>query len=400
LLADKRGTKQAPPRGLHTAAILLGSLALAMGCEGSAPRLAADGGGADAPSGGEDFIDRLARAACVAISRCGEADLVETRSFAGTGERCVQRMRPRLAVGYRTELALVQAGRARIDGDRLDRCLQTIASTCTRVATLVSGGVCSRLFAGTAADGAACSDILECANDGWCEVPAGAGDGCGRCRPGKPLGARCTLDLECSRAGAPAGVLCAASAGFRCTALEIAPEAAAGENCGLVSSAALVSVGPCGPALWCDVTDDSRTGVCRDLVQPGAPCEQGRSVCQDGHICPESVSTCQPLEIADLPGQACNDVTGSTICNHYEGLFCEAGTCQSLSRPGEACADDTSCAFGLSCDHSSHLCQSPRPDGAACLNDADCTNERCAATPIAPGAAVTTGGVCQARVCL
>jgi hypothetical protein len=381
--------------GINTAAVL-SCLVLVAGCEGSAGRLAGDGGSSDAPAGGEDFIERLARAACVAISRCGEADLVETRSFAGTGERCVQRMRPRLAVGYRTELALVQAGRVRVDGDRLDHCLQTIATTCTRVATLVSGGVCTRLFAGIAADGAGCSDSLECANDGWCEFPAVASDGCGRCRPGKPLGSPCTLDVECSRTASPAGVVCAAAAGFRCTRLEIGPEAAAGERCGVVSSAAAVSVGPCGPALWCDVTDDSRTGVCRDPVVPGAPCEQGRSVCQDGHVCPDSVSTCQSLSIAELPGQACNAATGSPICNHYDGLFCDAGTCHALARPGEACADDTSCAFGLFCDQLSHLCQSPRPEGAPCQNDADCTNERCAS---APGAPATAGGVCQARVC-
>jgi hypothetical protein len=393
LLADTRGTKMAPRPGTLLTAIVLAVMS-AIGCEGNAPRLTADGGTTDGPRNSGDFVERLARAACVAISRCGEADLVETRSFAGTGELCVQRMTPRLAVGYRTELALVAAGRARVDEDRLARCLETIRTTCTRVATLVSGGVCSRLFAGIAGDGAGCSDSLECADEGWCEVSPATADGCGRCRPPKPPGSPCTQDLECSRAGSPAGVVCSGAAGFRCTRLDIAPEASAGQRCGTVSSPAMISVGPCGPGLWCDITDDdSRTGVCRELVAAGAACEEGRSVCQDGHVCRDPVSTCQALSIADAAGQSCNDASGSAICNHYAGLYCDAGTCHALAAAGQPCADDTSCAFGLFCDQQSHRCQSPRPDGAPCQNDADCTNERCASTPGTPD------GVCRARVC-
>jgi hypothetical protein len=399
VLADQRGTRLAPrPGALLTAATLATTLTmtLASGCEGNAPRIATDGGVADGPSSSGGFVDRLARAACVAISRCGEADLVETRSFAGTGELCVQRMTPRLAVGYRTELALVEGGRAQIDEDRLARCLDTIRTTCTRVATLVSGGVCSRLFAGTTAPGGACSDSLECAEEGWCEIPPASADGCGRCRPPKELGSRCAQDLECSRAGFPAGVVCAAAAGFRCTRLDIAPEAAAGQACGTVSSAAMISIGSCGPGLWCDIdNDDSRTGVCHELVAPGAPCEEGRSVCQDGHVCSDSASTCQALRIADGAGQSCNDAGGgSAICNHYAGLFCDAGTCHALGATGQACADDTGCGFGLFCDQQSHRCQSPRPDGTPCENDAECTNERCALT-----SGATAAGICQARVC-
>lgn len=362
-------------------------------CDGRAPSQPVDASNADGGISGPDFVDQLARAACVAISRCGEADLVETRSFAGVGEACVRRMTPRLTVGYRTELALIEAGRVRVDGQRLGPCLQAIRSTCTRVATLVSGGICSRLFAGVVAGDGGCSDSLECANDGWCEFPPAPNDGCGRCRPGKPLGSPCTLDLECARAGSTSGVVCSAAAGFRCTPLDIRPEAASGGACGVASSAAAVQVGPCGPALWCDITDDSRTGTCTAAVAAGAACEQGRSVCQDGHICPASVATCQPQTIADRPGAPCSDDGETAICNHYEGLTCQEGTCRPLSGRDQPCAEDGECAFGLFCDQVALRCQAPRPEGAPCQNDAECSNERCAS---GPGSAM---GICQTRIC-
>ena len=385
-------------------AVLLGCALVSLACDGSARQGGAEGNGdggmntAEASTAAQAFVDQLAQAACVAIARCGEADLTETRSYTGTGETCVKRMRPRLAVGYRTEVALAAAGRARPDAARIARCLETIRGTCIRVSTLVSGGVCTRLFTGTVPEGGACSDSLECApdavgNDGWCEVSQGATDGCGQCRPSRPPGARCTQDQECSRADAPEGVVCSAGAGLRCTRLDIGPEAAAGQRCGTFSSAELISQVPCGAGLWCDITDDSRSGVCRPPVAAGAPCEQGRSVCQDGHVCPESVSTCQPFIISDMVGATCSDDGSSPVCNHYASVTCKQGSCRPLGAEGDSCAGEVDCDFGLFCDDASARCLRPGAEGSPCQDDSDCIDERCLAPP------GSNEGTCRARTC-
>lgn len=280
-------------------------IAFLIGCGGS---------GLDIDADQDNVCGEIARVACHNLYQCcseGEIEAfldvsdprTELECQADVGRRCVR--------AIATLDFSIDEKRARFDGSRMNRCLDSLVAptgTCATVATELpwTEACADSAWIGLVGDGAECLQSFECASkDSFC----GASQTC----IAKPVEGQ-----ECGIAGCATGLYC--NAGICRTQL------AAGAVCS--------SSVQCQMNLFCDF--GGAPSVCAPLRQPGEPCTGNASCvsaqCNPG-TCMGTTQTC--FTDSQCSGRCADD--GSTCFNDGN---CAVGQC-SIS--ANACTSPTQC---------------------------------------------------------
>lgn len=166
--------------------------------------------------------------------------------------------------------------------------------------------------------GSACSDVLDCDLDAWCDPQAG------RCKPTFPIGAQCTGSLQCSGDAS-------------CIGTSIS---------------------------------NTKPGLCLRTSEPGDPCDSlcyGNLSCDGGH--------CRSLPVR---GQSCSALTpcagADTVCNSG---FCVARSSEGMPCTGDTCLPGLFCTSALGDPIPGATCAAPRAAGGACNDPAQCDSYFC-----------------------
>jgi len=245
----------------------------------------------------------LARRYCENLAGCCDA-----RPTSEQLDRC--------ATAYKTAFSEENARRAaRWDAALAGQCLTEVAAVpaCATDAQLRMGSAsCEQVFdlsRGTAAEGAACAEDLDCA---------------------EPQGTSVYCDSVCVHEAA-------------------SPRGAAGDACGTTCESFGDGASECSGSgvagAQCYVNDGLYCGAdnrCTALAAAGAACDGGVVYCAAGNYCgPES--TCTPQRAV---GEACGDdgECASGVCDP------DAGKCVEPGVAGARCDDTRDCAAGFSCD--------------------------------------------------
>ena len=245
----------------------------------------------------------LARRYCENLAGCCDA-----RPTSEQLDRC--------ATAYKTAFSEENARRAaRWDAALAGQCLTEVAAVpaCATDAQLRMGSAsCEQVFdlsRGTAAEGAACAEDLDCA---------------------EPQGTSVYCDSVCVHKAA-------------------SPRGAAGDACGTTCESFGDGASECSGSgvagAQCYVNDGLYCGAdnrCTALAAAGATCDGGVVYCAAGNYCgPES--TCTPQRAV---GEACGDdgECASGVCDP------DAGKCVEPGAAGAACDNTRDCATGLTCD--------------------------------------------------
>lgn len=178
-------------------------------------------------------------------------------------------------------------------------------------------------FTGTLADGTSCADDAQCVS-GSCFVDDTAT--CGKCGPRAALGADCT-NSNCER-----GLKCGSDK--KCT----------NGNPG----------SPCGKQEDCRILTACREGTCKDVLQEGAACTNGKpeSIPCDltkALFCVENVCKKAAISVAGTD-EKCGLTSASpltvTLCNTGE---CSADKCRAWAADGAACTTEGDCQDPAKC---------------------------------------------------
>ncbi|MCC7539214.1 MAG: hypothetical protein IT379_23530 [Deltaproteobacteria bacterium] len=313
-------------------------------------------------------------ALCHALFDCRAADddWQYLRLVLETEERCTRAL---ATVELFDARPLVEAGRVAYDAAAARACLEAFASSCS----IGDDPSCARMFTGTLAIGAACTDDRECAGDAYCER-SGSDGSCGECRPRARIGESCDV-APCTtteRAECDWGEELAV-----CVRVVQGPPANEGEACGDTTAGVVRTTVGCAEGLHCASTfeDGVTRGACRVPLPAGAACDDPDTACADGHLCVDG--TCAPITLVRVAGAPCG-AEALAVCDPVERLVCDedGGTCTRLGdgRAGSACepSDDfpgLGCERGLACIEA--ICEPARADGAPCASGSDCASGFC-----------------------
>jgi hypothetical protein len=337
-----------------------------------------DNGGSTGAVTVDSFPADYVRAVCASLVSCParSSDAVYTLQV-GTPATCVERVLPGYQPSLEDLLGSMRAGRVRLDGAAMRRCLDRIGTACLPVnSSLVD--LCPDVLVGTIAAGSGCWTNVECAAGLYCEHGVTPRSCPGTCQALRAVGAACTDTSQCPRS--PGHVpFCIET----CVDGTIGPDAAEGAPCGRVrTGASALSVVACSRGLFCAL-DGTGLGACRRVRAEGDPCTPA-DACAIGLACRASAgtttTTCRRVTIVDAPGGAC-DVEGAVgLCNEALNLTCTGGACR---RGGDGSADSpcanarpTSCQPGLYCAPNL-TCQPRLAPGAPCQLDIDCRSYSC-----------------------
>ncbi len=408
------------------------------------------GGGAEPRGSVADYCAPLAALVCARGSSCGCSAITPSGAFDTAA--CVSAFTAECMDAYAPVEAAIQAGEARVDGERVAECIalvMTSTPSCEAPRGAVTLGLCPAWFTGDAALGAPCAfpicgDGAGFCDQGTCVPRPGSGDPCdglecepgllcieGTCgAPGSPSDA-CVTDDACAPPLRCLAGACAAlsSTGGPCTddagcavglvcgtnGCEAAPPppCADAADCGNLSAcvtvprcATPVAVGGvcsgdpgCEAGLFCD------NGLCAALPGDGEPCQNG-TLCAPGLACAMDFGDCAPL-----PGDGAPCAFGPNGPNQCAtGLGCVDGTCGPMPGLNEPCTVDNRCEAPLACDFTAQgsFCVAQKALGGACQNDQVCgTGLHCdfavgaCAADFAVGAACSVGNECGVtQVCL
>ncbi|MEZ4400341.1 MAG: Dickkopf N-terminal cysteine-rich domain-containing protein [Kofleriaceae bacterium] len=227
---------------------------------------------------------------------------------------------------------------------RVCRAPAAIGQSCAGSAFCGTGDRCVRRInlstCDTGAAGRPCDGNQDCDFGGFCNGGNNDGTASGICTAAKPVGAICRGDRECNDS--------------RCVG-----------------------------------ATSSTTGFCRDVRQPGSPCDNPIG-CWGNQYCAGPAggpSTCVP---ALTEGAACGTANGQPWCGVT--LACEGGACKTPGGVGATCTTSSDgifttspdgCNAGLFCSNAvtmaaSGTCEPPRADGGACTSGAHCASGYCA----------------------
>ncbi|MCA9574218.1 MAG: hypothetical protein R3B40_04545 [Polyangiales bacterium] len=320
----------------------------------------------------ENFDERLTRAECDALFRCGgtdEYDAYDRAAYrsaavcagADSGDDITARvMRP-----------YIDAGTVVFDAAAAEACIAATRRTCAT--TPAAQRACASVLRGTVPTGGGCAAHRECESNRCSMV----GFGCGTCQEARGLpGSFCFFDFDCpSTLQAPQ--YCddenTCVAGIRPD--ERTTDPLAGEEC---------VGGRCAPGHYCIAS------ICSPWRERGEACDVDEDSCAPGTICGElstdpGNNVCVPIVFETRPGELCDDPWDSdvvdqlVVCDLNANLTCRSGVCARLGGDGNAgtyCEVAAECADGLSCVGSTCV-GDPLPDGAACMYDVECASYVC-----------------------
>ncbi|MBL8950658.1 MAG: hypothetical protein JNK82_07775 [Myxococcaceae bacterium] len=344
---------------------------------------------------------------CALYARCGfigrsEADTCESRALSYYDNYLG------VVTSYDIE-ASVQAGKVKIDGSAVNRCLGVMRSmSCSAFG---SGGIyqyltaCASVYRGGVAPGGACANSLECSSGacqsslsgnmcvGVCVAYAAEGQSCAPgvcdptrsfcdttarvCRPRGIAGAPCTPTsfgsaecadgLGCTAAGVCArpgagGEACASSGcqkGFHCVNNICAADVRHGESC--------ADAYACPDGDRCIGLGPGTSGVCTSVLDVSAACDSARDACPTSAPCSVSTRLCTP-PVPVTEGSSCQSTSctqSTTFLFGGEPLYCDrsSNTCKKKVRPGAACTRQSTgedpCLTSCSATTGSGTCNAP-----------------------------------------
>lgn len=348
------------------------------------------------PVDAQDFLSAYANAACSRFERC-----FLTAPY--WVEQCKSDMIAQLG---ESPADAVAAGRMEYNADEAGKCIAGVENL-DCLADTVSDATLAACFAamkGKVAEGQPCFAVFECehgacpaiAEDACptvCPAVAQAGDTCSLiagpycdARAGlKCSGGSCItpggLDASCKdNYGCKSGFVCW-SATNKCIPLR-----GEGEGCATDAS--------CAPGLYC-IAEGDEGGICEPRIKEGGPCstnaEENNAAfrfvqCADGLLCKGAglqndgtpiAGTCQR---PSSEGEACLAEPAGLqlhLSGCLDGLYCPAGTCESLPDTG-ACAPHSACLHGVSyCDQATSMCTPLGANGDTCTIDPECASGYC-----------------------
>lgn len=345
-------------------------------------------GGDDVPTieTSTEFATQAESAACAALFRCAPSggDLAMQRAYLGDANRCAGAKVGAALLGWGAVGDLLQAQRAglvRYDGAAAARCIARIRATCDVQHTL--GELCPDVFAGTVAAAGSCFRHEECAGGGWCDRGQATGmSACpGQCAARKRIGETCRVNDECApqAAGERAECFPDATGRSRCVRVTTGPRAAAGQPCGHIVGSSYSQDIQCEAGVVCVMPSGALAGTCQAPAAAGASCASG--ACAEGAACASTTTMrCLAVTVRRAAGEACNTAM-MQLCDPYARLACRAGACVVLGdgTMGAACSTDVPasvrCNAGLYC--AMNRCAARKPDGDACMVDAECQSDAC-----------------------
>lgn len=363
-----------------------------------------------------DYCAPLAALICARAASCGCGAVLPSGAFDEAA--CAAAYTGKCVEAYGPIVDAVDAGLARVDGQRAADCVALLAAStpgCERPRGTIPLGLCPAWFTSDdplgapcafpiCADGAgycdggtcvarptsgACSGY-ECAQgtlclDGMCQAPGAANATCAiddacapplRCVDGACValgatGATCDDQASCAVGLSCPGGQCVDAPPMPCSDVAVcgnqevcahvrscAPLGAAGADCETNEG--------CAADLGCD----NLSMTCVALPPSGSPCLNGAS-CASGSACSFATSACGPLPASGEP--CAMDARGPFVC--ASGLGCLTNNlCGPLPTAGQECAGLNRCAPGLGCDFTPNgsICVDKKAAGGACQNDLVC----------------------------
>lgn len=306
----------------------------------------------------DDYASEVRDAYCRYLARCGGIEDVATCRRLEIG------LHVRLSA---TELAAIDMGRTKFDGENARRCLDALADRSCDTTSKSNRAVpdaCRSIVTGTLHEGEVCSEGEQCISRN-CEQPI--------CNMACCLG-------SCVGSSAPAR----AKAGESC-------EFAACDDASFCDQDIMMCVGLkprdafCVSGVECAYgLDCMQGGTCATLPSLGQSCT---GPCRDEGTTCGSTATCVEVKLA---GEAC--ATSADCARVYR---CDASKrCSAGLATGAQCTQAQRCADdGAFCDvpidETVGVCALPKPDGSPCQRDAHCQSltcdpitTRCVAEPV------------------
>lgn len=341
----------------------------ASACEGSSTAFSDTGIALD------EVPAKYAAELCAAYESCVSK---EVYALFTNGSDCAEQIERRLLNGeFPQYQALIDAGRMRYDGTKVQACLDALrAKTCE---TLNERPIpaCDAALDGTVALGGACDLSGECEGAAFCQAQAGTCPG--QCVAPLVAGQDCAADDQCA-----SGLSCSSE-----TQKCVRPTGL-GQPCELGAP-------PCAAGLLCIGKDNQTSGTCRTpdetfSAAEGAACDPQSQLCSVGLSCAidtlaASGATFKCVKTgAYAAGSACK-LAFPEACP--TGNYCKApgatlvvdGSCAPAPGVGEACGSNllrpAICAPGTVCV--AGKCQSLVENGVSCFGNAMCYSEHCAA---------------------
>lgn len=286
------------------------------------------------------LIGPFGSALCDYRARCQPALYSFDRT---TRNDCIIEQTTRFGTIWAAYSQSIQAGRTAFRQSVFNTCLAQIG---TSDCALGVPSACDTFLEGLRTVNQGCSLFDECGAGTYCDAAPAT---CGTCRQRTANGGNCgsTQCLEnsvCATAGTQQ--ICVPSNGLNAA-------------CGTIQS------GLCSGQMQCV------NGTCQRPAGNGATCDAMQTTAPDCDIFQNSRcinGTCGTLSWVG-PGASC-DPAGTTACDN-RGL-CDGGTLMCIARPnfGAACSDQMPCADGLYCNNGT--CASLTGNGGSCTSGVAC----------------------------
>lgn len=250
--------------------------------------------------------------------------------------------------GLEQAKANVQSGKTKFDGVAGAACLDAFEDfDCSASSAFFEPEACDRTATGTIADGAACSDSVQCISRSCQYTPVDCDRNTTCC-----AGACAPTTVTVAEGGACMDVSQTCASGLFCDAGISPPackkRAAAGQACNTVM--------PCLETLRCVRPTGATEGTCTTYPKRGEVCSGPLSFCDDAHdFCDPTTNKCA-ARLA--PGADCS--AASEGCVAYAPCDSTTHLCVKQPALGQACTEDVGCLGSLDCVNGTCAAGPPR----------------------------------------
>lgn len=344
----------------------------------------------------QDFLDRLSSAYCEGLESC-----VGAYAIWPSMQECMARNRqwgPAAADNPLLNWRALSSAAARdevfIEPAAVEECLDAVRETCLLGdrallsswhalpmeacrrairprAPVPNGGRCQwdwQCQAGHECYGGGCGEYDDIVRSVQCCTQEGT------CRPLRGAGERCSSSADCGPE-APEGLMweCLGFEEPVCTLLEVAPDGAVGDRCGVVATGTgHTTVTFCATGLLCSRVAGS-SGQCTRPGGLGTDCDDDD--CAPGLICDEG--RCSVVNVDDHLGPGCSDVCRAlnhTACDYNPGAS-PSSECVAVGGADRRCSGSFDCVADEWCDRG--VCRSDLGPGGECTGWSQCRSLCC-----------------------
>jgi hypothetical protein len=339
---------------------------------GGGAEAGASAGGAGAEDEGIPLAEvpaRYAAAACTVYTAC----LGELFALFRPGEDCEKNTTVQLDEELAGLQAIVDAGRIKYDGTKLQACLDDVEATGCELLNERAPESCEAALQGTVAEGGDCQLDEECEGKQYCKIEAACP---GTCTLLEQAGGPCSGSSDCV-----SGLSCGDTG--RCVAPAEPGKACKGGE------------PDCSPGYICLGNDDDSNmpGTCKEIESTfsgmdGDACSLESKLCAAGYVC-------EITSVAPVGGTCAAKVSTGDACKAAfpdqcpDDEFCKLngnpltpfdGTCTSKPEAGEPCGkglapEPNICAPYARCDEG--MCREIAHLGESCTVNATCYSDHC-----------------------